>query len=90
MRGGFFGDQNFCDTQSLTMEMNYGSRHFTLATWHSDTDYHSADALLALANMSQPDSQRGETNAPRVEKRDAGNAAARVRAILGPAIAARL
>jgi len=40
--------------------------------------------------MSQPDSQRGETNAPRVEKRDAGNAAARVRAILGPAIAARL
>ncbi len=72
------------------MEMTYGSRHFTLATWHSDTDYHSADALLALANMSQPDSQRGETNAPRVEKRDAGNAAARVRAILGPAIAARL
>jgi hypothetical protein len=72
------------------MEMDYGSRHFTLATWHSDTDYHSADALLALADMSQPDSQRGETNAPAVEKRDAVNAAARVRQILGPAIAARL
>jgi hypothetical protein len=75
------------------MEMDYGSRHFTLATWHSDSNYHSADALLALADMSQPATQRGETDAPDgAEKREHGvvNAAARVRRILGPAIAARL
>jgi hypothetical protein len=44
-------------------------------------------------NMSQPDTQRGETDAPDgAEKREHGvvNAAARVRRILGPAIAARL
>ena len=75
------------------VEMDHGSRHFTLANRHSAANYHSAVALLALADMSQPDSQRGETNAPDVaEKREHGvlNSAARVRQILGPAIAARL
>ena len=75
------------------MEMDYGSRHFTLATWHSAANYRSAIALLALAAMSQSDNQRGETNAPDgAEKRELGavNSAARVRQILGPAIAARL
>jgi hypothetical protein len=75
------------------MEMDYGSRHFTLANWHSTANYHSADALLALEDMSQPDSQRGETNAPDgAEKRERGivNSAARVRQLLGPAIASRL
>ena len=60
---------------------------------HSAANYHSAVALLALADMSQPDSQRGETTAPDgAEKREHGvlNSAARVRQILGPAIAARL
>lgn len=81
------------DVRSLPMELDYGSRHFTLATWHSAANYHSAIALLALADMSQPDSQRGETNAPNgAEKREhrVVNSAARVRQILGPAIAARL
>ena len=81
------------DVRSLPMEMDHGSRHFTLANRHSAANYHSAVALLALADMSQPDSQRGETNAPDVaEKREHGvlNSAARVRQILGPAIAARL
>jgi hypothetical protein len=74
------------------MEMDHGSRHFTLANRHSAANYHSAVALLALADMSQPDSQRGETTAPDAEKREHGvlNSAARVRQILGPAIAARL
>ena len=75
------------------MEMDYGSRHFTLATWHSAANYHSPVDLLALADMPQPDSQRGETNAPDgAEKREYGvvNSAARVRQILGPAVAARL
>jgi|RhiMetdeSRZDD1v2_1073273.scaffolds.fasta_scaffold1865497_1 hypothetical protein len=47
---------------------------------------------ISLADMSQPDSQRGETDAPVAEKREHGvvNSAARVRQILGPAIAARL
>ena len=75
------------------MEMDHGSRHFTLATWHSVANYRSTDALLALADMSQPDSRRGETDAPHgAEKRELGvvNSAARVRQILGPAIAARL
>ena len=78
--------------RSLPMEMDHGSRHFTLATWHSVANYHSTDALLALADMSQPNSQRGGTNAPVDEKRehDEVNSAARVRQILGPAIAARL
>jgi hypothetical protein len=79
--------------RSLRVEMDHGSRHFTLANRHSAANYHSAVALLALADMSQPDSQRGETNAPDVaEKREHGelNSAARVRQILGPAIAARL
>ena len=80
------------DVRSLPMEMDHGSRHFTLATWHSVANYHSTDALLALADMSQPDSQRGGTNAPVDEKRENGevNSAARVRQILGPAIADRL
>ena len=47
------------------MEMDYGSRNFTLATWHSAANYHSAVDLLALADMPQPDSQRGETVARR-------------------------
>lgn len=49
-------------------------------------------SLLALADMSQPDSQRDETNAPVAEKRERSevNSAARVRQILGPAIADRL
>jgi hypothetical protein len=75
------------------MEMDYGSRHFTLANWHSTANYHSAIPLLALADMSQPDNQRGEANAPDgAEKLERGvvNSAARVRQILGPAIAARL
>jgi hypothetical protein len=75
------------------MEMDHGSRHFTLATWHSAANYHPTFALLALADMSQPDNQRGDTNAPDgAEKRELGvvNSAARVRQILGPAIAARL
>jgi hypothetical protein len=74
------------------MEMDHGSRHFTLATWHSAANYHPTFALLALADMSQPDSQRGETDAPVAEQREHGvvNSAARVRQILGPAIAARL
>ena len=79
--------------RSLRVEMDHGSRHFTLANRHSAANYHSAVALLALADMSQPDSQRGETNAPDVaEKREHGvlNSAARVRQILGPTIAARL
>ena len=73
------------------MEMDHGSRHFTLATWHSVANYHSTDALLALADMPQPDSQRDET-APVDEKREHSevNSAARVRQILGPAVAARL
>jgi hypothetical protein len=72
--------------------MDHGSRHFTLANRHSAANYHSAVALLALADMSQPDSQRGETDAPVAEKREHSvvNSAARVRQILGPAIAARL
>ncbi|MGA7032354.1 MAG: hypothetical protein WB052_05915 [Pseudolabrys sp.] len=72
--------------------LDHGSRHFTLATWHSAANYHSTFALLALADMSQPDSQRDETNAPVAEKRENGevNSAARVRQILGPAIADRL
>ena len=78
--------------RSLLVEMDHGSRHFTLANRHSAANYHSAVALLALADMSQPDSQRGETTAPDAEKREHGvlNSAARVRQILGPAIAARL
>ena len=75
------------------MEVDHGSRHFTLAAWHSSANYHSAVPLLALADMSQPDSQRGETSAPGgAEKQEHGvvNSAARVRQILGPAIAARL
>jgi len=73
------------------MEMDHGSRHFTLAAWHSNTNYHSAVPLLALADMSQPDSQRGETTGG-AERREHAvvNPAARVRQILGPAIAARL
>ena len=80
------------DVRSLPMEMDHGSRHFTLATWHSVANYHSTDALLALADMSQPNSQRDETNAPVAEKRERSevNSAARVRQILGPAIADRL
>ena len=92
LRGGFFGDETFCDTRLLPMEMDYGSRHFTLANWHSTANYHSAIPLLALADMSQPD-KRSEANAPDgAEKRERGavNSAARVRQILGPAIAARL
>ena len=60
--------------------------------WHSAANYHSTFALLALADMSQSDSQRDETNAPVAEKRENGevNSAARVRQILGPAIADRL
>ena len=54
------------------MEIDHGSRHFTLVTWHSAANYHSTFALLALADMSQPDSQRGETNAPVAEKRENG------------------
>jgi hypothetical protein len=75
------------------MEMDYGSRHFTLAAWHSAANYHSAVPLLALAVFSKPDSQRGEPNATDgAEKREHGivNSAARVRQILGPAVAARL
>jgi hypothetical protein len=75
------------------MEMDHGSRHFTLATWHSAANYHPTFALLALADMSQPDNQRGDTNAlPTGLKSEslAFNSAARVRQILGPAIAARL
>jgi hypothetical protein len=81
------------DIRPVPTEMDHGSRHFTLVNRHSAANYHSAVALLALADMSQPDSQRGETNAPDVaEKREHGvlNSAARVRQILGPAIAARL
>ena len=72
--------------------LDHGSRHFTLATWHSAANYHPTFAFLALADMSQPDSQRGETDAPVAEQREHGvvNSAARVRQILGPAIAARL
>ena len=74
------------------MEIDHGSRNFTLATWHSAANYHSTFALLALADMSQPDSQRDETNAPVAEKRERSevNSAARMRQILGPAIADRL
>ena len=65
---------------------------FYLATWHSAANYHPTFALLALADMSLPDSQRDETNAPVAEKRERSevNSAARVRQILGPAIADRL
>ena len=74
------------------MEIDHGSRHFTLATWHSAANYHPTFALLALAAMSQSDNQRGETDAPVAEQREHGvvNSAARVRQILGPAVAARL
>jgi hypothetical protein len=72
------------------MEMDHGSRHFTLATWHSAANYHSTFSLLALADMSQPDSQRDETNVAEKRKRSEVNSAARVRQILGPAIADRL
>jgi hypothetical protein len=82
------------DVRSLPMEMDHGSRHTTLAARDSAANYRSAVALLALAaDMSQPDSQRAEPNATDVaEKREHGvvNSAARVRQILGPAIAARL
>ena len=73
--------------------MDYGSRHFTLATWHSAANYHSAANLLALADMSQPDSQRAEKKpTDGAEKPEHGvvNSAARVRQILGSAVAARL
>jgi hypothetical protein len=75
------------------MEIDCGSRHLTLAAWHSVANYHSAVNLLALTDMSQSDSQRGETAAPAgAEKREQSvvNSAARVRQILGSAIAARL
>jgi len=64
-----------------------------VAAWHSPADHHSAIDLLALTDMSQPDSQRRERNASDgAETREHGavTSAAQVRQILGPAIAARL
>lgn len=64
-----------------------------MAAWHSAADHHSVADLLALADMSQPDSQRRERNASdgaETQKRGAVTSAAQVRQVLGPAIAARL
>ena len=76
------------------MEMNHGSRHIILAARRSDSNYHSAAPLLALAaDMSEQESQRDESHTTEVaQKREhrVANSAARVRQILGPAIAARL
>ena len=75
------------------MEMDHGSRHIILAARRSDPNYHSAAPLLALAaDMSERESHHDESHTTEVaQKRESSFvSAARVREILGPAIAARL
>ncbi|HEX3341623.1 MAG TPA: hypothetical protein VHT68_20910, partial [Pseudolabrys sp.] len=37
---------------SVTMEASNGSRHTSLAAWHSNPDYHFAPSLLALSHTT--------------------------------------